>query len=280
MNNYSDSFHNLQQAMSQINKINEQVYQSTQSVANQMIAPAQVIQNHIESIGAAANSSAQQITMLQKKLQNALSNLPITELANIVMSHQEHLKPFISNLNKIANSISVTELSKLDLTFLDGVNVEDSLDDEQPLTNEMQDYIQQEIAMQIESIPSNSATEWQAFIMNLYRKLPKSLFLAIICFIFSPVIEYVAEDPRVYMQELWEDATGIDMSGEKVAMIRTTTYLRAGRSKHSPLVLQEALQEAQAVIRITRKGNWVKISVLVNGETYTGWVEKSKVIQN
>lgn len=62
-------------------------------------------------------------------------------------------------------------------------------------------------------------------------------------------------------------------------MIRADTYLREGRSKNSPIVLKTKLKQTQSVICHERKENWVKIAVYINNSTYTGWVEKSKILK-
>lgn len=115
--------------------------------------------------------------------------------------------------------------------------------------------------------------------MRMYHVVPLHLFLILMQFIFAPFQEYLIEEPQAYLQEIWEGKTDINMTGKKIAMIREVTYLRAGRSKQVPLVIQEPLKKAQSVLRITRKENWIQVSVLIDGETYSGWVEKWKVIQ-
>lgn len=79
------------------------------------------------------------------------------------------------------------------------------------------------------------------------------------------------------MQEMWEDKFSIDITGEIVSMIRVDTYFRTGRSRQARLVLQEPLKKAQSVLHITCKNNWIQVSMLIDSETHTGWIEKSKV---
>ncbi len=144
----------------------------------------------------------------------------------------------------LRDSISFEQISQLNLTFLDELDVEDTEFDEASLTNEMCAYIQQEVETQVHAATSNTTTEWQQFIMRVYRAVPLHVFLIIMQFIFAPFQEYVFEELQAYMQKLWEDKTSIDMSGETVAMICEDTYLRAGRSKQALLVLQEPLKKA------------------------------------
>lgn len=88
------------------------------------------------------------------------------------------------------------------------------------------------------------------------------------------------EEPKTYIYEKCEDLTDIDMTGETTAIIREESYLRAGiSSEDAPVVSETALKEAQAVLRLSRKGDWIQNSILIDGETYTGWVAKSKITQ-
>lgn len=107
-----------------------------------------------------------------------------------------------------------------------------------------------------------------------------NILINIILFLFiSPYMEYTKDEINFFIKTAHEDYFDIDLTGEAPAVIKTDTYLRAGRSKNAPLVLNQKLKTAQAAFWKTRKKNWVKISILIDGETYTGWVEKSKVVR-
>lgn len=56
------------------------------------------------------------------------------------------------------------------------------------------------------------------------------------------------------------------------------TCWRTGRIRQARLVLQEPLKKAQSVLRIKRKNSWGQVSVLIDYEAQTGWIEKTKVV--
>lgn len=90
--------------------------------------------------------------------------------------------------------------------------------------------------------------------------------------------EYVTEETKAYMEEIWEEKFIIDITGGIVSMISVDTCLRTGRSRQARLVLQECLKKAQSVLRIKRKNSWIQVSVLIDSEAQTGWIEKTKVV--
>lgn len=107
-----------------------------------------------------------------------------------------------------------------------------------------------------------------------------NILINIILFLFiSPYMEYTKDEINFFIKTAHEDYFGIDLTGEVNASIRTDTYLRAGRSKNAPIILSSKLKIAQPIICHVRKKNWVKISVYVDGETHTGWIEKSKILK-
>lgn len=275
MNHFNDPFRDIQNLMNQMSA----PYRQMQDITNRMLEPARIAQQHFDRMQAIVDLPLQQFYASQLSIQSALNHVPMDSLINIQTILERHSASLIPSLGILRNSIPFEQISQLDLTFLDEINIEETEFDETSLTDEMRAYIQQEVEIQVQEATSNTTTEWQQFIMRIYRSVPLYVFLMLLHYIFTPFQEYVMEEPQAYMQEIWEDKTGIDMTGETVAMIREDTYLRAGRSKKAPLVLQEPLKKAQSVLRITRKKNWVQVSVLIDGETYSGWVEKSKVIQ-
>lgn len=105
------------------------------------------------------------------------------------------------------------------------------------------------------------------------------IFLYIISLLLSPVSGNIEEDVSTWLKVQYEDLLNIDLTGEVNASIRTDTYLRAGRSKNAPIILSSKLKIAQPIIWHVRQKNWVEISVYVEGETHTGWVEKSKILK-
>lgn len=268
---------NLENAINQVNTPIRQL----QETLTRMMEPSRIIRQQTEIIQSTIDNQMKQYYASQQSIQRVIQAIPVDFFANIQKSVTQFPNSIALSFDTLRKSIPFEQIAQLDLSFLDDLNPEEIELDEISLTEELQEYIEQEVTAQVQSqsLTTNTSNEWQQFILKLYRNLPITLFLMFISFLTSPLQEYVLEEPRSIVQEYWEDKLNIDITGETVAMIREDAYLRAGRSKHAPVVLQAPLKKSQSVLRIIRKKNWVKVSVLIENETYEGWVEKSKVIQ-
>ncbi|EFI68439.1 hypothetical protein P9436_15160 [Lysinibacillus capsici] len=201
------------------------------------------------------------------------------EASNTLKRSMELATSFGYLANEIRNSIPFEELAAIDFGYIDEM---DSVEDDVELTEEYKAYIQQEIQTQLSAINEEeepTATTYQEFFVKLSNSIPGQILFSILLCIFSPLSNVVSEDLQESITEVWEDAFEIDLTGEYNATIRNETYLRQGNSKTAPIVLPQKLKTGQFVIVNSRKGSWVKIMVLVGESTYTGWVEKSKILK-
>lgn len=202
------------------------------------------------------------------------------EASNTLKRSMELASSFGYLANEIRNSIPFEELAAIDFGYIDEMDsVEDDVELE--LTEEYKAYIQQEIQTQLNAINEEepTATTYQEFFVKLSNSIPGQILFSILLCIFSPFSNVVSEDLQESITEVWEDEFQIDLTGEYNATIRNETYLRQGNSKTAPIVLPQKLKTGQLVIVNSRKGSWVKIMVLVGESTYTGWVEKSKILK-
>lgn len=151
-------------------------------------------------------------------------------------------------------------------------------DEEYQSLQESAYQISPQLSENVVEIRNNTVEENSKISLKDIKKI--NILINIILFLFiSPYKEYIKNDINFFIKTAHEDYFDIDLTGEAPAVIKTDTYLRAGRSKNAPLVLNQKLKTAQMVFWETRKKNWVKVSIFIDGETYTGWVEKSKVVR-
>lgn len=151
-------------------------------------------------------------------------------------------------------------------------------DEEYQSLQESAYQISPQLSENVVEIRNNTVEEDSKISFKDIKKI--NILINIILFLFiSPYKEYIKDDINFFIKTAHEDYFDIDLTGEVNASIRTDTYLRAGRSKNAPIILSSKLKIAQPIIWHVRKKNWVKISVYVDGETHTGWVEKSKILK-
>lgn len=209
-------------------------------------------------------------------MNDILKQLPMDSILEAQKTIQTNLKPLLG----LAESIPFEQIPVI-VEVLKEINLNQKSDEDINWTEEKSEETLKEIKIKIEEVikvtGSNIKEMWRGILLILSENLPKRIFLGVMMMIFMPPYNYIMEKPQTYIHEKWEDLTGVDMTGEVTLMIREEVYLRSESSEYASVVLETALKEAQSVLRLERDGDWVRISVLIDGETHTGWVEKSKL---
>lgn len=264
-----------------------------QSMINSFQTP--ILQNIKTSYESAIEAILASLEPLQQfqEMKNSISS----EVAELIQSQQiitsemikqmrtvlEHMPAVRLTAEAIRNSIPYEQLAAIDFSYLRDLSLDNEVDDETELTDEMKVQIQQEIQIQFQNLSENespTADTYQAFFEKLAKSIPSKILINILLFIMiTPFITPVTEDMQESITAVWEDNLQVDLTGEYTAAIRQDTYLRDGRSRKAPVVLSQLLKTGQPIIVKSRKGSWVRVILLVDGETYTGWVEKSRIVK-
>lgn len=272
MDYQSDKFlkavRNIQNMMKSFQSIDFSMYNDLAMRANNL-ATERIVK--LQEFNNSMNSNM--IKMLQTQQTFSL------EATNTMQRTMELASSFGNLANQIRNSIPFEQLAAIDFSYLDEmVDVEEEVE----LSDEIKAQIKQEIQVQLSAINEEeepTTATYQEFFVKLSNSIPGQILFSILLCIFSPFSNIVSEDVQESITEVWEDIFQIDLTGEYNATIRNETYLRQGNGKTAPIALPEKLKTGQPIIVSSRKGNWVKIMVLVDETTYTGWVEKSKILK-
>lgn len=272
MTYFKDPFENINRLINQINEPFKQI----ERLNKQIMQPAFLIQNQMTYIANPILDQHNNLLAQQDHIFNFLASKP---LENLHPSYQS-LFPIIEQLN---NSLTFNTFNNIDFSFLESFDIDSKLFNNSVLSDELKLAIEQEVSYQIEHQNNGHTQQQQKSLEEFFKKLPLHVAFIVINILFNimfgQVQDTLLEKPQNYFTEFLEDNLNTDFTRESIAMIRKDTYLRAGKSKQSPLVLQEKLVTAQFVLKHTRQKSWVKISVEIDGETYTGWIEKSNLIK-
>ncbi|MFY0520581.1 hypothetical protein ACOMCU_22530 [Lysinibacillus sp. UGB7] len=240
---------------------------NAQAAAVEPIKQFQKFQNSI---------SSQMVTALQTQ------QATTTEMINVFRQSMVRIPSFVNVVEEIRNTIPYEQLAALDFSYLDNLTLDNDIEDETELSNEMKAHIQLEIQEQLRSINENelqTTSTYQDFFEKLSKNIPVQIMFSILVYLFTPFISPVTEEALEFTTELWEDNLHIDLTGKYNAVILSDTYLRHDMSEMAPVVLSQQLKTGQSIIVEKREGSWVKIILYLDDETYTGWVEKSKIIK-
>lgn len=173
-----------------------------------------------------------------------------------------------NNIHSIIHSLSVNDYQLL-------------LQTANSISPQLSEEITEIHDIEIENIDESTINDIQHITVNNNsnkNNILQFIFL-MIQFLLIPITDIPKEEFFELLKEQYEDTFNVDLTGEVSASVRSDTYLRSGRGKNSPVVLNTKLKTAQSIILHKRKNNWVQVSVYLNGETYTGWIEKSKIIK-
>lgn len=219
---------------------------------------------------------------IRETMNDILKQLPIDSFFAAQKTIQVDLKPVLESMQKLVDSIPFEQIPAI-VEVLQEVDLNEVNDEGLVWTEEKSEEILKDLKIKIEEViqatGSNIKEMWQGIILILRKQLPKEIFLRFIIMMIMSPYTYITEDLQTYLHEKWEDITGVDMTGEVAMMIREEVYLRAESNEYALIVLKAPLKKGQSVLRLGRDGDWVQISVLIDGETHTGWVEKSKLAE-
>jgi len=260
-----------------------------QAMMNSLQAP--MLQNikRFNEIAAEAQAAALSPIKQFQEFQNSISSQMTRafqvrqEMTSEMLNTMAQMPTLIQTIQQIQRKIPFEQLAAIDFSYLNDLRWDDTLEDESELTDEMKIQIQQEVQIQLQELELNDSPTVdtiQGIFEKLSKNIPLTIFINILLFfVVTPLKTPITDEIQESITEVWEDNLQIDLTGEYTAQIMQDTYLRQDIGEEAPVALSQILKAGQPIIVEKRNGEWVRIILLVDGETYTGWVEKSKILK-
>ncbi len=260
-----------------------------QAMMNSLQAP--MLQNikRFNEIAAEAQAAALAPIKQFQEFQNSISSQMTRafqvrqEMTSEMLNTMAQMPTLIQTIQQIQRKIPFEQLAAIDFSYLNDLRWDDTLEDESELTDEMKIQIQQEVQIQLQELELNDSPTIdtiQGIFEKLSKNIPLTIFINILLFfVVTPLKTPITDEIQESITEVWEDNLQIDLTGEYTAQIMQDTYLRQDIGEEAPVALSQILKAGQPIIVEKRNGEWVRIILLVDGETYTGWVEKSKILK-